>query len=340
LTTTSKLHLSNFTSLHRHHHIGCHTLLTGFLCVFGEIHTKNLWDYEPGGFLCEFGEIHTKNLWGLRTGRFGEKSKPRPIAQPPATLALRQAMMRVAKCVFKGRAGKTVRNCENQVYADGICEAHYHAVKDQKASKAAFDRENNLKGLRSDLQKQHEQLLILRQQQQQKQDLSTWLLESVRNQQQSLCRGLAVGDQCSAAGGTPYNAVTTSAKMQTPGFDLHQRIAESGFLVVQSAFNPEIVNCAAVVDRVALHGKGAFEEIVNDEIESTYSQRSHLPAATLPAKETSSVQRDTNERTRKLVDDAERYGCLNRPAHLIFSALISPRLSDPIYCALISPLLL
>ena len=211
-------------------------------------------------------------------------------------------------CSFKGRAGKNQGQCVHPVHIDGVCLRHYNAISAQKEKRAAYDRDHNLKSLRLQLQQQEERIIQLQQQQQQLRTLSvsSWLRDSVRKQQDSLSRGLA-GNPCSAVGGTPYNAVTTLAKMQTEGFDLHQRLhATGGFLILQGAFDPDIVDCAAVMDRVAFLADGAFEDIVNDEFFTAHSQRAQLPPAPLPAKQTSAVQKDTNLRTRNIVDDAER----------------------------------
>ena len=211
------------------------------------------------------------------------------------------------QCSFKGRAGKNQGQCVLPVHIDGLCLMHYSAVTAQKEKRAAYDREKNLKSLRLQLRQQESLILQLHQQQQVRTlGVSTWLRDSVRIQQHSLCRGLA-GNPCSAFGGTPYNAVTTLAKMQTEGFDLHQRLdATDGFLIVRGAFDPEAVDCAAVIDKVAFLAEGAFEDIVNDEFDRAHSQRFQLPPALQPAKKTSAVQKDTSLRTRKIVDDAER----------------------------------
>ena len=214
-------------------------------------------------------------------------------------------MMRL--CSFKGRQGKNQGQCVLPVHFDGICRKHYEAVKAQKEKRAAYDRDNNLKNLRLQLQQQEELIQQLQKQQPVRTlSLSSWLRDSVRLQQHSLCRGIA-GNPCMAFGGTPYNAVTTLDKMQKEGFDLHQRFhATEYFLIVQGVFDPEIVDCAAVIDKVAFLAEGAFEDVVNDEFDSAHSQRLQLPPAPLPAKKTSAVQKDTSLRTRKIVDDAER----------------------------------
>ena len=207
-------------------------------------------------------------------------------------------------CSYRGRAERNKQlRCSGIVWKDGICKSHFEKRAEQRAIKSAQDKDRYLR-LSEDKriqQQEHNELVRLREilEKPQSPRISSWIYDSVRLQQQSLCRG---------PGGNPYNATTTIEKMQAPGFDLHARLKGTGWIIIQGAFDPTKVDYIGIMDRVAIRGEGIFDEITNDDIDVTNhsSQRKQIPA---PANNTTDglLEKNVNSFARNIVDDAVRF---------------------------------
>ena len=210
----------------------------------------------------------------------------------------------IAYCSNKGRDERNKQlRCPYRVWKDDLCESHYKKKAEQRAIKSAQDKERYLR-LSEDKriqQQEHNELVRLREilEKPQSPRISSWIYDSVRLQQQSLCRG---------PGGNPYNATTTIEKMQAPGFDLHARLKGTGWIIIQGAFDPTKVDYIGIMDRVAIRGEGIFDEITNDDADVTNhsSQRKQIPA---PTNNTTDglLEKNVNSFARNIVDDAVRF---------------------------------
>jgi hypothetical protein len=144
----------------------------------------------------------------------------------------------IAYCSNRGRDERNKQlSCSKQVWKDGLCESHYEKRAEQRAIKSAQDKERYLRLSEEKRihQQEHDELVRLREilGKPQSPMISSWIYDSVRLQQQSLCRG---------PGGNPYNATTTIEKMQASEFDLHARLKGTGWIIIQGAFDPTKVD--------------------------------------------------------------------------------------------------
>ena len=106
--------------------------------------------------------------------------------------------------------------------------------------------------------------------------------------------------------GNLYAATTTLDKMRRPGFDIHARLHKNGWLIVQEAFDPSLVDHTRVMDRIAEKADGAFDEITNDKVDNSRgSLRKQIPAPTKAGGE-GPLQTNVNILTRDIVDEAVR----------------------------------
>lgn len=225
---------------------------------------------------------------------------------PKQHRSIATTMMSHLFCSYNGRDLKNKKRCSSYKWKDGFCESHYTMMLNNRNKRSAQDKARYL--LLSEAnrihQTEHNELIQLRQRIQDleqthpKVNSSVWIRDSVRHQQEFLCRG---------PGGNPYNATTTLEKMRADGFDFHARLKATGWIIIQGAFDPTKVDCIGIMDRVAVLGEGLFDEITNEDIDASNrsSQRKQIPAPTNSATD-GILEKNVNSRAREIVDDAVR----------------------------------
>ena len=209
-----------------------------------------------------------------------------------------------ATCTYKGRDSNNKKRCSGNNWKEGLCKSHYTKMLNNRNKRSDQDKARYLLLSEENRIHQTEQNEVIRLRQRIKeleetyQPISSWVRDSVRQQQQFLCRG---------PGGNPYNATTTLEKMRADGFDFHARIKATGWLILQGAFDPTKADCVSTMDRVAVLGEGLFDEITNEDIDASNhsSQRKQIPA---PSNKVTDgiLEKNVNSRGREIVDDAVR----------------------------------
>ena len=85
-------------------------------------------------------------------------------------------------------------------------------------------------------------------------------------------------------------------------------IKSTGWIIIQSAFNPRAVNQTGIMDRVAVLAEGTFYEITNDKIDmdGVGSQRNQIPSPADTVND-GTWERNVNLRNKEIIEEAVRY---------------------------------